>query len=224
MRVLACLIVVAGLLAPASSLSADTKWDNLLEETALIFDEMTEMPEEGIPTDLLRGAYAIAIFPSTMEAGFIIGGQYGQGIIVARDKKGGDWGSPAVYNITGGSFGWQIGGQATDIILLIMNQRGLDGLLKSHFKLGADVAVAAGPVGRDAQASTDAQLKGGILAYSRSRGVFAGAKLEGSVVYFNEKGNESLYYDGVTADDIIRDNKVAPPASAQELLSKLSKY
>lgn len=200
------------------------KWDNLLIESAKVFEEMTAMPDEGIPADLLKNCYAVAIFPSTLEGGFIIGGQYGQGVIVAKDKKKGTWTAPAVFNIAGGSFGWQIGGQATDIILLIMSERGLDGIIQSKFKLGADAAVSAGPVGRDVEAATDLQLKGGILSYSRSRGAFIGLKLEGTIVSSNEKGNNSLYEKGTTAQDILINKKVKPSEYAERLMKDLKKY
>ncbi|PIU41945.1 MAG: hypothetical protein COS99_02780 [Candidatus Omnitrophica bacterium CG07_land_8_20_14_0_80_42_15] len=203
---------------------AENKWDNLLTESAKVFEEMTKMPEDGIPGTLIKNSYAVAIFPSTVGGGFIIGGKYGQGVIIAKDKQAGGWSAPAVFNLAGASFGWQIGGQATDIILLIGNERGLDGLLQSSFKLGGDASVAAGPVGRDAEAATDLQLKGGILAYSRSRGAFIGIKLEGSVLSFNKEANTSLYGVDVTASDILIKKSVKHTESAQRLIKDLGKY
>ena len=200
------------------------KWDNLLVESAKIFEEMTEMPDEGIPSSLIEDCYAVAIFPSVIEGGFIIGGQYGEGLIVAKDKKTGRWSAPALFNIAGGSFGWQIGGQAIDTILLIMSERGLDGIIQSKFKLGADAAISAGPMGRDVEVATDLQFKGGILSYSRSRGAFIGLKLEGAVVSFNKKGNNSLYKKGVTVQEILINKKVRPSKYADRLMKDLKKY
>jgi len=203
---------------------AQDKWDNLLVESARVFEEMTKMHEQGIPESLLKDAYAIAIFPSTVSGGFVFGGKYGQGAIVAKDKGKGTWSNPAVFNLAGISWGLQIGGQATDIILLIMSERGLDGLLQSKLKLGGDAAVSAGPVGRDAAAATDLQLKGGILSYSRSRGAFIGVKLEGAVISQNSEANSDLYGSGMTARDILINNKGTAPESAGRLLSDLAKY
>ncbi|KJJ83248.1 Ysc84 actin-binding domain protein [Candidatus Omnitrophus magneticus] len=203
---------------------AETKWDNLLRESAKVFDDMANMPDTGIPSSLLEDCYAVAIFPSTINGGFIIGGQYGQGVIVARDKKTDNWSAPAVFNIFGGSFGWQIGGQAADIILLIMSERGLDGIMQSKLKLGGDIAVSAGPIGRDTQASIDLQLKGGILSYSRSRGLFAGIKIEGAAIAFNDSANKSLYGKSSSARDILIKQTVKPTKSADRLLKELKNY
>jgi lipid-binding SYLF domain-containing protein len=171
----------------------------------------------------LRNASGIAIFPNTVSAGLVFGGKYGQGIIMIRDKNG-QWMPPAVFTIAGGSFGWQIGGQATDFVLLIMNRRSIDGILQSQFKLGADADIAAGPVGRSASAATDAQLKGGILTYSRSRGLFAGVKLEGAVITQHWDGDEALYGRPISAEFIMTKGKVKMPSSANDLVSILNKY
>jgi len=204
--------------------SAQDKWGNLVVESGKVFDEMTRMPEEGIPESLLKDCYAVAIFPSTIGGGFIVGGKFGQGVIIAKDTTKHTWSAPAIFDLAGGSFGWQIGGQATDILLLVMNERGLDGLIQSSFKLGGDASVAAGPVGRDAEAAIDLQLKGGILSYSRSRGLFAGIKLEGAILSFNKEANASLYGTGVSAQDILITKKIQPSKDAERLLSSLSKY
>jgi len=211
--VLACLV--------NSEAYAD-KWEDLVVESSKVLDEMNSMPETAIPKDLLRNCKAIAIFPSTVGGGFIIGGKYGQGVILY--KIGNKWSAPAVFNIGGGSFGWQIGGQATDLILLIMSDRGVDGLLQSKFTLGGDASVAAGPVGRDTQASTDLQLKGGILSYSRSRGAFVGIKLEGTVISQNTEGNQALYKKGLTAEEILKEGKAKPTRAGGLLINSLIKY
>jgi lipid-binding SYLF domain-containing protein len=139
-------------------------------------------------------------------------------------RQNGEWSPPAIFTIAGGSIGWQIGGQATDFVLLIMNRRSVDGLLQGKFKLGADASVAAGPVGRAAEASTDIQLKGGILSYSRSRGLFAGVKLEGAVITQHWDGDEDLYGKKVSAREILIDNKVKMPDCADEMLKVLKDY
>ena len=201
----------------------DTKWSRLVEESGKVLSEVQQMPDQSIPEDLLRKASGVAVFPNTISAGFGIGGKYGQGIIIVRDKNG-NWTPPAIFTIAGGSLGWQIGGQATDFVLLIMNRRSIDGLLQSQFKLGADANVAAGPVGRSAEASTDAQLKGGILSYSRSRGLFAGVKLEGAVITQHWDGDEALYGKPVSAESILMKNIVKMPESADSLVKLLNKY
>jgi lipid-binding SYLF domain-containing protein len=223
-RFISCCLVVICIVSLSSLALAETKWDTMIDECAKVFEEMTQMPEKGIPTDLVRDCYAIAIFPNTLEAGFVIGGQYAQGVIISKDKKTGQWSAPAVFNLKGGSFGWQIGGQAADNILLIMSERGLDGLIRSKFKLGADAAISAGPLGRDAAAATDAQLKGGILSYSRSRGAFIGLKLDGSVIQYNKGANKEVYGESLSASDILLDNAVKPPASSKRLMTDLQKY
>lgn len=209
---------------PAMGLAEDNKWTALVDESGKVLDEIQQMPDRGIPRDLLESSYAIAVFPSTVSAAFGIGGKYGQGIIMVRNEETKKWSSPAIFNLIGASFGFQIGGEATDIALLVMNRRSVDGLLKSKCKLGADAAVAAGPVGRDAEAATDAQLKGGILSYSRSRGLFAGVKLEGAVISQNAEGNKALYGKEIAAKDILIDNKTKMPQSAERILKVLNKY
>ena len=198
------------------------KWEDLVIESSKVLDEMNSMPDTAIPKDLLKKCKAIAIFPSTVGGGFIIGGKYGQGVILY--KVGNKWSAPAVFNIGGGSLGWQIGGQATDLILLIMTDRGVDGLLQSKFTLGGDASVAAGPVGRDTQASTDLQLKGGIFSYSRSRGAFVGVKLEGTVVSQNKEGNQALYKSSFTASEILKEGKARPTKAGRALIGTLAKY
>ncbi len=199
----------------------DNKWQDLVEESGKVLSEIQQMPDQGIPKDLLRECSAIAVFPSTISAGFGIGGKYGQGIIMVKDEKSGKWSPPAIFTIVGASIGFQIGGQATDFVLLIMNRRSVDGILQGKCKLGVDADIAAGPVGRAAEASTDIQLKGGILSYSRSRGLFAGAKLEGAVLAQHWDGDEELYGKKVSAREILLENKVKMPESADGVLKSL---
>ncbi len=203
---------------------AASRWSRLVEESGSVLSEIQQMPDQSIPEDLLRSCHAICIFPNTISAGFIFGGKYGQGIIMVRDDKTGKWSPPAAFTIAGGSFGWQIGGQATDFVLLVMNRRSVDGILDGKFKLGADASIAAGPVGRAAEASTDIHLKGGILSYSRTRGLFAGVKLEGAVITQEWDGNFALYGKNFSARQILLEDMVKMPESADALLSILNKY
>ena len=217
-------VVISFIFTSAGAHAADSKWTNLVEESGKVLDEIQKMPDQSIPEDLMRNCSAIAVFPSTISAGLGIGGKYGQGIIMVRDEKGRRWSSPAIFTLVGGSLGWQIGGQATDFVLLIMNRRSVDGILQGQFKLGADASVAAGPVGRNAEASTDVQLKGGILSYSRSRGLFAGVKLEGAVITQHWDGDKELYGKSLSAREILLENKTVMPKSADGLLKTLNKY
>lgn len=219
--VLFCALLVVTFFSKAM---AEDKWSNLIEESGKVLEQVQQMPDQSIPEDLLRTCSGIAIFPSTVSAGFVIGGKYGEGIIMVRDEKSKKWSSPAVFTIAGGSFGLQIGGQATDFVLLIMSRRGVDGILQGKFKLGADAAVSAGPVGRNAEASTDVQLKGGILSYSRSRGLFAGIKLDGDVLAQDWEANNTLYGKRLSAKEIVISNAAAMPGAAKELLGILNRY
>ena len=219
------IVLFIALVNPALTVNAeDNKWSRLVEESGLVLDQIQQMPDQNIPENLLRDCSAIAIFPNTISAGLGIGGKYGQGIIMVRDDKSRKWSAPALFTIAGGSWGLQIGGQATDFVLLIMNRRSVDGILDGKFKLGADASVAGGPVGRAAEASTDIQLKGGILSYSRSRGLFAGVKLEGAVIAQHWDGDKELYGKSLSAREILLENKANIPDSAKELLKVLNKY
>jgi lipid-binding SYLF domain-containing protein len=218
--------VIAALLCahPAPVLAEGNKWTRLVEECGKVMEDSQAMPDQRIPDDLLKECRAIAIFPSTISAGAGLGGKYGQGIIIVRDEKSGNWSPPAVFNLAGGSLGFQIGVQATDFVLLVMNRRSVDGILQGKFKLGADANVAAGPVGRSAEASTDIQMKGGILSYSRSRGLFVGVKLEGAVLTANDDGNEALYGKSLSAEEILMEKKAKMPKCASGVLKVLGKY
>lgn len=217
-------LFVALIMYPLTANAQENKWSRLVEESGLVLEQIQQMPDQNIPEDLLRDCSAIAIFPSTISAGFIIGGKYGQGIMMVKDAKSHKWSAPAIFTIAGGSWGLQIGGQATDFVLLIMNHRSVDGILDGKFKLGADASVAGGPVGRSAEASTDIQLKGGILSYSRSRGLFAGVKLEGAVLAQHWDGDKELYGKSLSARQILLENKAKMPDSAKDLLKVLNKY
>jgi lipid-binding SYLF domain-containing protein len=184
--------IVAFLSIPvAPSAQEESDEARRLREAATVFGEIMAAEDQSIPTAILGRAEAIAIFPGTLRAGFILGGMRGRGVISARNE--GVWSAPAFLTLTGGSFGLQIGGQAADLILVINDRRGLENLVSNQFTLGADAAVAAGPVGRDAQAATDLQLRAQILSYSRSRGLFAGVTVNGSTVRQDRDANERFY-------------------------------
>ncbi|RME34191.1 MAG: hypothetical protein D6786_05570 [Gammaproteobacteria bacterium] len=174
-----------------------------VEEAIQVLEEVRRIPEQSIPPGLLANAQAIAIIPGVVKAGFIVGGRYGEGVILRHDPKSGKWGLPVFMTLAGGSFGFQIGASSTDVILVFKNRRGLDNLLRGKFTLGADASVAAGPVGRQAEAATDAALKAEIYSYSRSRGLFAGIALDGSVLEIDHAATARFYgKPGLTAYDV----------------------
>ncbi len=195
-----------------------------LRNADTVLKEILKVPDN-IPQELLDKARCVIVMPSVLKAAFVVGGSYGRGTMVCRTGKdfSGPWGAPAMYALEGGSIGLQIGGEATDFVLLVMNDRGADSLLHSKVKLGADASVAAGPVGRTAAADTDAYMRSEILSYSRARGVFAGISLEGSTLRPDNDANRNLYGRSVTAAQIIRESEVQAPAVANELIAQLQK-
>jgi lipid-binding SYLF domain-containing protein len=213
-----CMLFVAhGLLA------ADNE-QKRLENSGVVLEEVMNTPEN-IPQQVLEKAECVIVFPSVLKAAFVFGGSYGRGAMVCRTGPGfkGPWGAPSMYALEGGSVGFQIGGQATDLILLVMNNRGASSILSSKIKLGADASIAAGPKGRDASADTDAYLRAEILSYSRSRGVFAGVSLEGSTLRPDNDANEAIYHHKITASEIVLGKNVAVPASGRHLVQVLQK-
>ena len=192
-------------------------------EAAEAFADIMNVKERAIPKEMLDTAEAIAVFPGVLKAAFVFGGRGGQGVISRRVKGG--WSAPAFFNLNGGSFGAQIGAQKTDYVLLIMNQNGIDGLLKDKFELGGEVGIAAGPVGREAAASTNPRLDAGILSYSRSKGAFIGAALKGAVISPDNDLNEAIY--GVKADELLKGKVLSfsqMPASVRIFPRTLVRY
>jgi lipid-binding SYLF domain-containing protein len=187
--------------------------------------EILNVPDD-IPQDLLRKAECVIVYPSVLKAAFIVGGSYGRGAMTCRTGENftGPWSAPSMMALEAGSVGFQIGGQATDFVLLVMNDRGAHSILTSKVKLGGDAAVAAGPKGRDAAASTDVTLRAEVLTYSRSRGLFAGVSLEGSTVRPDNDANERLYGKKVSAEDIIFRGAVPTPPSGQRLVATLNRH
>ena len=217
------LIAPATFAAPASD-KDDKDEAKRLENAGTVIEEILNVPDN-IPQDLLDKARCVVVLPSVVKAAFIVGGSYGRGVMVCRTGEHfrGSWGAPAMYALEGGSIGLQIGGQATDFVILVMNDRGASSLLKSKVKLGADAAVAAGPKGRDAAANTDAYLRAEMLSYSRSRGVFAGISLEGSTLRPDNDANRKLYGKDASAAEIISESKVEAPEAGRKLISRLQK-
>ncbi len=195
-----------------------------LEEAALVIEEIMGMPEKGIPVDLLKKCRGVAIFPGVIKAGFVIGGKYGEGVILAHDPETNGFSPPAFFSIAGGSFGWQIGAQSIDLVLLIMSDDGLDGIMKSKFTLGADASIAAGPVGRQTEAGIDATLKAAVLSYSRSKGLFIGLSLEGAVITEQVDKNRAFYGKDVSADTLFREGVKKTPPGAERLIETIEKY
>lgn len=216
---------VVFLLAGNTSLRADDpqQLDARIHEARLVLGEIMASPDQSIPEELLAKCKAIAIYPNVLKGGFIFGARYGKGVVLAKDA-GGKWGPVAFSTIGGGSWGFQIGAQATDLILVVMNERGLSGLLSSNFTIGADASAAAGPVGRYSQAATDLSLRAGILSYSRSRGLFGGIALDGAVVTQDNNSNTAYYGKYVTSRDILTGGAVTSQPSTKELIDALSEY
>lgn len=211
--------------APLLAAPADNdKETDRLENAGSVMKEIMDIPDD-IPQDLLDKAECVIVFPSVLKAAFVFGGSYGRGAMTCRTGEHftGPWGAPSMMALEGGSIGFQLGGQATDFVLLVMNPRGAKAILSSKVKLGADLAAAAGPKGRDASADTDVTMRAEILSYSRARGLFAGISLEGSSLRPDNDANEKLYGKKLTAEEIIRKGAVAIPPSGQKLVSLLEK-
>ncbi len=203
----------------------DAKETDRLLNAGTVLKEILNVPDD-IPQDLLHKADCVIVYPSVLKAAFIVGGSYGRGAMSCRTGENftGPWSAPAMMALEAGSVGFQIGGQATDFVLLVMNDRGARSLLTNKVKLGGDAAVAAGPKGRDAAASTDVTMRAEVLSYSRSRGLFAGVSLEGSTVRPDNDANERLYGKKVSAQDIIFNGAVATPPSGQRLVATLNRH
>ena len=202
-----------------------TKQEERLEDARQVLEQIMGTPDKGIPEDLVARAACIGIIPSVKKFAIGFGGQHGAGFVLCRKNRGtGSWGPPSGFSMSGGSFGLQLGASATDYVLLFMNQDGVEKLLQDKFTLGADASVAAGPVGRNATAATNAQMAAKILGYSRSKGLFAGLALNGAVLRPSGSDNESLYGRKVSPRDLLLGGNIGAPASAQPLIQLLTKY
>jgi len=198
--------------------------NNRLQNAGTVIQEILDIPDD-IPQDLLDKARCVIVLPSVLKAAFVVGGSYGRGTMVCRTGKdfSGPWGAPAMYALEGGSVGLQIGGEATDLVILVMNNRGASSLLHSKVKLGADASIAAGPKGRTASADTDAYMRSELLGYSRARGAFAGISLEGTTLRPDEDANHRLYGKDSSAATIITEPKMDAPPSGKMLVGRLQK-
>ena len=219
-KFMACLFVV--LLSAVVVFADDEREEDRVKDAGTVLKEILNIPDD-IPQDLLDKAECLIILPSVKKGAFGIGGSYGRGVMICRSGEHykGKWGAPALYALEGVSIGFQLGGQATDFVLLVMNPKGAETLLYSKVKLGADASAAAGPKGRTAEGATDVVMQAEILSYSRNRGLFAGVSLEGSTLRSDGSANEKLYKRKLTAKEIIRGGKVGIPASAHQLVSLL---
>ena len=198
--------------------------EHRLSDCTAVVKDMMSAPDRGIPRDLLRSSSAIIIMPSVVKAGLGIGGHYGKGVILRRNPRTGKWGPPAFLTLVGGSFGWQVGVQATDLMVLVMNEVSLRSLFQDKFTLGADASVAAGPIGRDASAATDMELSAGMLSYSRAKGIFAGVSIKGSVLETDWQANEAYYGSDVSIVDIFFAGRGTPSPATRQLIGLLNRY
>lgn len=200
------------------------KVEERLTEAKVVFSEIMRADDSSIPEGLLRKAHCVAVVPGVKKAAFLVGAKYGKGFLTCRDSDRRGWSAPANIRIEGGSFGLQIGGGETDVVLLVMNSAGADKLMKSEFKIGGEASAMAGPVGRTVSAETDALMRAEMLSYSRSRGLFAGVALEGSTLREDTDTNRALYGSEYHTVDIVRGGKVTTPAAAKPLIGLLGKY
>ena len=223
MRKLMLSLVCLGL--SGAALAADTGREaERLAKAAEVINQVMGTPEKGIPRDLLKKAVCVGVIPSEKKLALGVGASFGRGALICRQGGTGAWGAPSMFTVGGANFGFQLGGQATDFVLVVMNAKGAEKLLQSRAKLGADASVAGGPVGRTAEGATDVQLQAEILTYSRSRGLFAGLSLEGQIVKQDNEANQRLYGRKVEPKEILFKDTVSPPAAARSLGATLTKF
>ena len=217
MRSLRALVILTVIASPAIASGRNAETERLRDAEAVIKAAVTA-PDQGIPKELLGRAECIGVFPEVKKAAFVVGGEFGRGVFTCRQKDG-TMGSPAYFTIGGGSLGWQIGGEETDLVLLVMNEDGMHHLLADRFALGAEATAAAGPVGRTTQASTDAMMQAQILSWSRSRGLFVGASLKGTVIKPDAKASLGFYGRTVSPREILVEHSVQVPKAAQSFVT-----
>ncbi|MDA8162082.1 MAG: lipid-binding SYLF domain-containing protein [Desulfobacteraceae bacterium] len=217
-------ILILAISTPKISLAEEIGVYKRATNALKVLTELNETPDKGIPQDLLSNCAGIAIFPRVLKAGFIIGANYGKGILIARDPKTNKWKGPTFLTIGGGSLGWQIGVEATDFVLVIMNENGVKAFLNNNLTLGAGLSIAAGPVGRKLEAATDATLKAEVYSYSRSKGFFAGISLQGTYIYNDYDSNQAFYMHPYLPSEILFGNIKNVPEEAQALLDYMNKH
>jgi lipid-binding SYLF domain-containing protein len=218
------ILPIAASFVLATSAFAAGKAVERLSDSASLFSEIMQTPDKGIPQDLLAKAQCVVVIPSLKKGAFIVGAEYGRGFAECRKRDGVGWGAPAAVRMEGGSVGFQLGGSETDMVLLVMSRRGMDKLTEDKFTLGADASVAAGPVGRTANASTDIEMSAEILAWSRAKGLFAGIALKGATLRPANDWNEELYGRKLSNKEILLSSAVAPPEAARPLIHELDRY
>jgi lipid-binding SYLF domain-containing protein len=218
------IVAVVLVLGFAGVAHGQSKEATIIRDAATVFDEIMAAPDKEIPRAILDKAEAIAVFPGVLRAAFVFGGQRGRGIISVRNRGNNTWSAPAFLTITGGSWGAQIGGQSIDLVLVILNQRGVDNLLKNQFKIGGEASAAAGPVGRSAEAATDVLMRAQILSYSRSRGLFAGVAVNGSSVRADVDANQRMYGARLRSHEIAIERRGGSPAAIGRWRETLQKY
>ncbi|PZQ14881.1 MAG: hypothetical protein DI564_10195 [Rhodanobacter denitrificans] len=218
-----CLAALALFAASALPALAGEKENERAANAVRVLQEVMQAPDKAIPRDLLHNAYAVAVIPDVIKAGFVLGGRHGSGLLSIKSADG-TWSNPSFISMTGGSVGFQAGVSSTDVILVFRNQRGVESIVHGKFTLGADASAAAGPVGRTAQASTDAQLKAEIYSYSRARGLFAGVALDGSALTIDNKANQAVYGNGVTARRILDGGVSNVPPAVVDFRDRLEEY
>lgn len=216
-------LMLVGLICLPTFAAREESVSKRLSEATDIFTEIMNAPDRSIPTDLLNSAHCIILVPALKQAAFGVGAKYGKGFIFCRNQGGAGWSAPGAIRIEGGSFGFQIGGSATDVIMLIMNQQGVNAVLSSQYSLGGQAEVAAGPVGRASSAQTSGWMNAGILSYSRARGIFAGLSLQGSTLRQDSADNQAMYGKRVDNRTIVT-TKMHPPKAAHKLLADLNRY
>ncbi len=221
MKSVVCGITLAALALPAFGATDKAKLDERLTNAQAVVNEIMSTPDKGIPESILAGASCVVVIPSFKKGAFLVGAQYGQGAATCRTSKG--WSSPVFIQLTGGSFGFQAGGQATDLVLVAMNQNGLQDMLKNKFKIGGDAAASAGPVGRNAQAGTDWKLNAEFLTYSRSKGLFAGIDLDGTVLSQNQEDTRTFYGADLPYEQVLKGNQPTPE-DARPFVRTVAKY
>jgi lipid-binding SYLF domain-containing protein len=217
-------VVICALAMTAGTVVAqaqDSKLNDRLDAATAVIQEVMSTPDKAIPQSILAGASCVVVVPSFKKAAFVVGGQYGQGVATCRTPRG--WSAPVFVQLTGGSFGFQIGGQATDLVLVAMNQHGLQDMLKNKFKIGGDAAASAGPVGRNAQAGTDWKLNAEFLTYSRSKGLFAGIDLDGTVLSQNTDDTRTEYGTNVSYNTVLKGD-VPTPDGAKQFVHTVARY
>lgn len=222
-RILFSFLLLLGLGLQSTTTLARPTEDERLQQAVKVLDEVMRMPEHAIPRKLLTDAYAIAVIPEVVKASLVVGGRHGRGVISVRLPDG-TWGSPSFISLTGGSIGFQAGVQATDVVLVFRSERGVDSIVNGKFTLGADAAVAAGPVGRMAQASTDGQLRAEIYSYSRSRGLFAGVALDGAVLSIDHRANARAYGRDTTPRAAFEGRVKKAPPTVVDFRDRLEEY